>query len=47
MIKGVPHGYVRVIYSNQNYYEGKMIKDKYNGLGTLYLKNGTKIDGYW
>lgn len=47
MINGIPNGYVRVIYSNQDYYEGLMIKNNYDGKGTLNLNNGTKIEGYW
>ena len=41
------HGYVRVIYEDESYYEGFMLQGKYNGNGTLHLSNGTKVSGYW
>ena len=45
--KGSSYGYVRIIYNNQDYYEGVMTDNQYNGNGILYMKNGTVVAGVW
>lgn len=47
IMNGSPDGYVRVIYSNMDYYEGYMINDTYQGQGKLTFHNGSHTEGYW
>lgn len=45
MRKGSAYGYVRKIMSNGDYYVGKMTDNNYDGIGTLFMNNGTTISG--
>lgn len=43
----LPHGYGICTYANGDRYRGEWQEGAFGGKGTLYLRDGTVVDGYW
>ncbi|GAB4499744.1 MAG: hypothetical protein OHK0019_37260 [Saprospiraceae bacterium] len=43
----VPHGYGICTYANGDRYRGEWQEGAFGGRGTLFLRDGTVVDGYW
>lgn len=43
----VPHGYGICTYANGDRYRGEWMEGAFGGKGTLHLRDGTIVDGYW
>jgi hypothetical protein len=43
----MPQGEGRMIYANENIYEGQWHEGKRNGYGVLTKRNGDHFEGHW
>ncbi|MEZ4965608.1 MAG: caspase family protein [Saprospiraceae bacterium] len=44
---GMPHGYGICNYANGDRYRGEWLEGAFGGKGTLFLHDGTVVNGYW
>jgi hypothetical protein len=40
-------GFARVIYDNQDYFEGEFKENKKTGFGKVFYSNGISYEGEW
>lgn len=44
---GQPHGFGHCTYANGDRFEGEWLAGAFEGKGTLYLRDGTVVSGFW